>query len=198
MFSGIVEELGEVKKISKQGRITLFEVKADKVLEDIKIGDSISVNGTCLTVIKKGLGALSFEVMQETFKGTNLGFLSIKDKVNLERPLKIGERLSGHFVTGHIDCIGGIRRKNYINDNLCFEIAIPAQFMSYVQDKGSIAVDGISLTVVNKKSDTFSVYVIPHTLKNTTLGFKGPSGEVNVELDILTKRMKNTQEAFSI
>ena len=192
MFSGIIEELGEVKKISRLGRITLFEVKADKVSEDIRIGDSVSVNGTCLTVIKKELGALSFELMQGTLKTTNLGSLSIKDKVNLELALKIGERLSGHFVTGHIDCMGIIRRKNYIRDNLCFEIAIPNQFIHYVQDKGSVAVDGISLTVVNKKSNTFTVYIIPHTLKNTTLGFKGASDKVNIELDILTKRIKNT------
>jgi riboflavin synthase len=188
MFSGIIEELGEIKKISKQGRITLFEVKADRVLEDIGIGDSVSVNGVCLTVIKKELGALSFELMQETLKTTNLGSLSIKDKINLERALKIGERLSGHFVTGHIDCIGTIRRKKYIQDNLSFEIVIPNQFSHYIQDKGSIAVDGISLTVVNKQSNTFTVYIIPHTLKNTTLGFKGASDKVNIECDILAKR----------
>jgi riboflavin synthase len=187
MFSGIIEELGEVKKISRLGRIILLEVKAEKVLEDIRIGDSVSVNGTCLTVIKKELGALSFEVMQGTLKTTNLGSLSIKDKVNLERALKIGDRLSGHFVTGHIDCMGIIRRKNYIRDNLCFQIAIPNQFIHYVQDKGSVAVDGISLTVVSKKSNTFTVYIIPHTLKNTTLGFKGASDKVNIECDILVK-----------
>ena len=189
MFTGIVEELGEVKKISKRGRITLFEVKVDKVGEDTKIGDSISVNGVCLTVIKNELDSLSFEVMSQTLESTNLGSLSIKDKVNLERALKIGERLSGHFVTGHIDCRGTIRKKNYINDNLCLEIYVPIKFIHYIFEKGSIAVDGISLTVVNKKSNTFSVYIIPHTLKNTTLGFNGPSDKVNIEFDILAKRV---------
>jgi len=188
MFSGIVEELGELKKISKRGNITLFEFQAEKILEDVNIGDSISVNGTCLTIIRKESESLYFEVMPQTLKLTNLGTLRIKDKVNLERALKIGDRISGHFVTGHIDCIGIIRRKNYINNNLSFEIAIPTKFMPYCLPQGSIAIDGISLTIVDKRASTFTVYIIPHTLKNTTLGFKGPSDKVNIEFDILAKR----------
>ncbi|MDP2938274.1 MAG: riboflavin synthase [Candidatus Omnitrophota bacterium] len=188
MFSGIVEELGELKKISKRGNVTLFKIQAEKILKDVFIGDSISVNGTCLTIIKRELNILGFEVMPQTLKVTNLGVLRIKDKVNLERALRIGDRLSGHFVTGHIDCTGIIRRKNYLNDNLCFEIAIPTKFMHYVLPQGSIAIDGISLTIVDKKSNTFTIYIIPHTLKNTTLGFKGPSDKVNIEFDILAKR----------
>jgi riboflavin synthase len=188
MFSGIIEELGELKKISKHGNITLLQIQAKKILEDVDISDSISVNGTCLTIIKKESDILSFEVMPQTLDMTNLGALRIKDKVNLERALRIGDRLSGHFVTGHIDCIGIIRRKNYVNNNLSFEIAIPAKFMQHCIPQGSIAVDGISLTIVDKRSDTFTVYIIPHTLKNTTLGFKGPSDKVNIEFDILTKR----------
>ncbi len=188
MFSGIVEELGEFKRISKRGNVTLFEIQAKNVVNDVNVGDSISVNGACLTIIKKEEGALSFEVMPQTLKATNLGDLRIKDKVNLERALKIGDRLSGHFVTGHIDCPGVIRKKSYVNGNLCFEIAVPAKFMKYVLPRGSIAIDGISLTIVDKRADTFTVYIIPHTLKNTTLGFKGPSDEVNIEFDILAKR----------
>lgn len=188
MFSGIVEELGEVRKITRLGNIALFEIKADVAAQDIKIGDSVSLNGTCLTLTGKNPGILSFEVMPETLKVTNLGALKISDKINLERALKIGDRLSGHFVSGHVDCAGIIRRKNYSGGNLCFEIAIPAKFIRYVLPKGSIAVDGISLTIVNRKSDTFSVYVLPHTLNNTTLKFKGPSDKVNIEFDILAKR----------
>jgi len=187
MFSGIVEELGELKKISKRGNVTLFEIQAKKILEDANIGDSISVNGACLTLTENKSGVLSFEVMPQTLKVTNLGVLRIKDKVNLERALKVGDRLCGHFVTGHIDSTGIIRRKNYINDNLSFEIAIPTKFMHYVLPQGSIAIDGISLTIVDKRTNTFTVYIIPHTLKNTTLGFKGPSDKVNIEFDILAK-----------
>lgn len=188
MFSGIVEELGEVKTISRRGKITLFEVKGALASQDIKVGDSICVNGTCLTVSEKKADVLSFEVMPETLEVTNLRFLKIKDRVNLERALKIGDRLSGHFVTGHIDCVGIIRRKGYINDNLYFEIAVPVKFMGNIMPKGSIAVDGISLTVVTKKSDTFTVYIIPHTLEHATLKFRSPSDKVNIEFDILTKK----------
>jgi len=188
MFSGIVEELGELKKISKRGDVTLFEIQAEKILGDTKIGDSIAVNGTCLTIIKKESGIVGFETMPQTLKVTNLGGLRIKDKVNLERALRIGDRLCGHFVTGHIDCMGIIRQKKYINDNLCFEIAVPTEFMRYCIPQGSIAIDGISLTIVDKRSNTFNVYIIPHTLANTTLGLKGPSDKVNIEFDILTKR----------
>ena len=188
MFSGIIEELGELKNISRRGNLTLFKIQADKACFDTKAGESISVNGVCLTVIKNEDKFLSFEVMPETLKITNLGYLRVKDKVNLERALKLGDRVSGHFVSGHIDCMGLIRNKNYISGNLSFEIAAPVQFMRYCLPKGSIAVDGISLTIADKKSTTLRVYIIPHTLKNTTLGFKGPSDKVNLEFDILAKK----------
>ncbi len=188
MFSGIVEELGVVKKISRRGNVTLLEIQADKVSGDIKIGDSIAVNGACLTAVKKEGKFLSFEAMPETLRITNLGILKFGEKVNLERSLKAGDRISGHFVTGHIDCVGIIRKKGYLGGNLSFEIGIPGEFTGYVLPKGSISIDGISLTIVNKKSNTFALYIIPHTLKNTTLGFKGPSDKVNIEFDILSKQ----------
>jgi len=188
MFSGIVEELGEVIKISKRAGNTLFEIKANRLPEDIKIGDSVCVSGVCLTVIKRERETLCFEAIPQTLKVTNLGLLGLSDKVNLECSLKIGDRLSGHFVTGHIDCIGVIRKKNYISNNLCFQIAVPIEFIKYCVPCGSIAVDGISLTLVNTRSNTFTVYIIPHTFKNTTLRLKGPSDKVNIEFDILAKR----------
>jgi riboflavin synthase len=188
MFSGIVEELGELTKISRRGNNTLFRILAKTIPQDVRIGDSIAVNGTCLTVIEKEKDFLGFELMPETLKTTNLGALRIRDRVNLEGALKIGDRLSGHFVTGHIDLTGIIRQKKYVNGNLCFEIALPPKFMRYVLPRGSIAIDGISLTIVAKRADTFTVYIIPHTLKNTTLGFKGHSDKVNIEFDILAKR----------
>ena len=188
MFSGIIEELGEVKNISRQNFASVIKIKADKVIEGTNPGDSISVNGVCLTVIKKEPEALSFEAIPETLKITNLGRLSISHKVNLERSLRMGDRVSGHFVTGHVDCLGLIRRKTRVGGNLGFEIAVPPRFHKFILPKGSIAVDGISLTIADKKSAAFSVYVIPHTLKNTTLGFKGASDRVNIEFDILAKK----------
>jgi len=192
MFSGIIEELGYVKSISKAGNNTVLVIGSSKILEDTKIGDSISVNGVCLTVIKKDKDTLTFEVMPETMKISNLGGIRILDKVNLERSLKIGDRLSGHFVTGHIDCLALIRRKHYLNGNLGFEITVPFEFMKFCLAKGSIAVDGISLTIARRNSNSFTVYIITHTLKNTTLGFKGPSDKVNIEFDILAKSTYQT------
>jgi len=187
MFSGIVEELGEVKDISRRGGVTRIAIKASKALEDAQIGDSIAVNGACLTVVDNSRGSLVFETIPETLKSTNLNDLKISGKVNLERSLKIGGRLSGHFVTGHVDCVGFIRKKSLLSNNLGFEIAVNPGFMKFILLKGSVAVDGISLTIMKKQSNTFWVYIIPHTLKNTTLGFKGPSNKVNIEFDILAK-----------
>ena len=190
MFSGVIEELGEVLSISRKRDISLLQLKSKNIIQDSRIGDSISVNGTCLTIIKKEGNILGFEVMPETLKITNLRVLKIQEKVNLERSLRVGDRISGHFVSGHIDCLGIIRNKHYIANNLCFEIAFPVKFSDYVLPKGSVAIDGVSLTVVTKKSGTLLVYIIPHTLKNTTLGFKGPSDKVNIEFDILAKKPK--------
>ncbi len=189
MFTGIVEEIGEILSISRRGNVTLFGIKAFVTATDIKIGDSISVNGVCLTLIENKSGSLFFETMPETLKITNLGALRIRDKVNLERALKVGDRVSGHFVSGHIDCAGVIRRKDYISGNLSFEIAVPQKFISNIIPKSSVAVDGISLTVVSRKSASFTVYIIPHTLKNTVLNFKGRSDKVNLEFDMLVKKL---------
>ena len=191
MFTGIIEELGTVKAIVRKGSITSLSVQAGKCGEDAKIGDSLAVNGVCLTAVKIDKDVLIFELLEETVSHTNLGRAKAGEKVNLERSLKIGERLSGHFVTGHIDCPGVIRSKTPISGNLCFEIAVPREFLKFIAPKGSLAVDGISLTVVNKRSNVFSIYVIPQTLKNTTLSFKGHSSRVNIEFDILAKYSLN-------
>jgi riboflavin synthase len=188
MFSGIVEELGQVKRISHRGKVVELNILAKKVLEDIRIGDSIAIDGACLTVVGKEKDILSFELMPETLKTTTLGSLKSNDKVNLERSLKIGDRLSGHFVNGHIDCLGIIRNVSYLKDNLCFEIAIPAEFLKHCLGKGSIAIDGISLTIQEKRFNCIKVYIIPHTFQNTCLKFKHPADKVNIEFDILTKQ----------
>jgi riboflavin synthase len=188
MFSGIVEELASVKRIFRRANMTLLEIASRYVCQDILAGDSVAVNGVCLTLVDVAQGVVRFEVMPETIKSTNLGGLRVAEKVNLERALKLGDRISGHFVSGHIDCVGIIRKKRIVDGNLSFEIAIPAKYIRCLLPKGSVAVDGISLTVMSKRSDTFSVYIIGHTFKNTTLGFKGPSSKVNLEFDLLLKR----------
>jgi len=191
MFSGIVEELGQVKNLSRRGNFSLLEIRAEKIRGDIKVGDSVLVNGACLTAVENKEGILGFEVMPETLKITNLGSIRVCDYVNMERSLKVGDRLSGHFVLGHIDCLGIIRKKGYLKGNFCFEINVPTEFMHLIVPKGSVAIDGISLTVAQRRASSFEVYIIPHTLKSTTLNLKGPSDKVNVEFDILLKKQNS-------
>jgi len=193
MFTGIVEELGQVKNISRQAGITRLEINAKEVLADTKIGESVAVNGVCLTAVEidpvpARRGWVSFEVTAATRKTTNLGLLKIGEAVNLERSLKLGDRVSGHFVLGHIDCLGIVRRKVLRNGSFEFEISIPAVFTRYCLSKGSIALDGISLTLTGARANILNVGIIPHTLKNTTLNFKGPADKLNVEFDILAKK----------
>jgi len=188
MFTGIVEELGEVKKITHQAGVTSLEISAKEVLIDTKLGDSVSVNGVCLTAVTLGSNSLRFEVMDTTFKSTNLGLLSIGKKVNLERSLKVGDRVSGHFVSGHVDCLGLVRKRGLRNGSVELEVAVPPEFLRYCLPKGSISLDGISLTLAKIRGNVFNVCIIPHTLKNTTLNFKGPSDKLNVEFDMLAKR----------
>lgn len=187
MFTGIIETTGIVRRITARGLVSVLSIDAGAVVEGVKPGDSVAVNGVCLTVTAVNGSCLSFEAMQETRSKTTTGLLKPGDKANLERSLKMGDRVSGHFVYGHVDCIGVIRKKAYERSNLCFQIAIPASFSSYILPKGSIAVDGISLTVAAKAAASFSVYVIPHTLAHTTLAEKAASRKVNVEFDMLAK-----------
>lgn len=188
MFTGIVEELGQVKKITRQAGITLLEISAKEVSVDTKIGESIAVNGVCLSAVSIGNNSIGFEIIDTTRKNTNLGLLKIGQRVNLERSLKVGDRVSGHFVSGHIDCLGLVRRKSLRNGSFEFEVSIPASFMHFCLPKGSIALDGISLTLANARANIINVCIIPHTLKNTTLNFKGPSDKLNVEFDLLAKK----------
>lgn len=188
MFTGIIEETGRVKTVRKKGLNRRLEIEAPKILEDARIGDSISVNGACLTIIEIKDKTLSFDAIPETINITTLKDLKSGDTVNLERALKVGDRLGGHFVTGHIDFAGPIRSKRISQGNLEFRISIPAAFLKYVIRKGSVAVDGISLTIADVKSGAFSVCVIPHTVQVTTLGNKQAGDRVNIELDMLAKR----------
>ena len=189
MFTGIVEELGKIKRITPRAGGMHLEISAQEVLVNTKVGDSISVNGVCLTVVSIGDYSVSFDVIDITRKNTNLGLLKIGQTVNLERSLKVGDRVSGHFVSGHIDCLGLVRRKSLRNGNLELAVAIPPLFMKYCLLKGSISLDGVSLTLAGKRANVISVNIIPHTFKNTTLSFKGPSDKLNVEFDIFAKKV---------
>lgn len=193
MFTGIIEELGQVREISLRGKVTVLSINASLITQDTKIGDSISVNGVCLTAVLVTPDRVKFEAISETLKNTNLDQLRIGDKVNLERSLKVGERISGHFVSGHVDCTGIIRKRGYRNANLGFDIAVSLDYIRYCLPKGSIAIDGISLTIAQVRSGMVTVYIIPHTEKQTTLGARKVSDKVNLEFDILAKGNVKTQ-----
>lgn len=186
MFTGIIEEVGKVKMIQR-GNITKIAVECKKVLDGVKIGDSIAVSGVCLTVTNIGKDLFTSDIMYETLKTSNLRSLNIGSIVNLERALSISGRLNGHIVTGHVDTVGTIIDKNKINGTTTFKIKIDERYSKYVADKGSIAVDGISLTVVESSASYFTVSIIPHTENNTNLNVKRIGDTVNIEVDILSK-----------
>ncbi|MDP3045683.1 MAG: riboflavin synthase [Bacillota bacterium] len=183
MFTGIVEEIGLLKEFSG-GHIT---ISARKVLEGTNLGDSISVNGVCLTVTEYGNDRFTADVMGETLAKTNLSDLRVGDRVNLERALKMGDRIGGHMVSGHIDGVGTILDKSPHGIAQVISVQAPELVMRYVIRKGSVAIDGISLTVVDCTDQTFRVSIIPHTAKLTTLGFKKKGDSVNLEADMLAR-----------
>lgn len=185
IFTGIVEELGRVKGISRGAHSFQISISAEKVLEDVKIGDSIAVNGVCLTVIEFSPKDFVADVMPETLNKTNLRELRPGSIVNLERALSLNSRLGGHLVQGHVDAVGTIVKKERLDIAIIFKIAAPKEILKYTVPKGSIAIDGISLTVVDVFEDSFTVSLIPHTAHNTTLGFKEPGATVNLESDII-------------
>ena len=178
MFTGIVEELGHVLE-RDGGRFTFG---ATTVVEDLKIGDSVAVNGCCLTVVEIGEGWWRADAVDETLQRTNLDDLKPGDPVNLERPVRLADRLGGHLVQGHVDALGEI-----VSAAPDLRVKAPKDLLRYVVTKGSITVDGCSLTVVDVDDDGFSVAIIPHTAEATTLGRKGPGDRVNLEVDLVAK-----------
>lgn len=187
MFTGLIAELGEIAAIRQGADGARLSVKCGELHKDTSIGDSIAVNGICLTVVAIKEEILSFDVSSETLKNTNLGSLKTGFKVNLEVSLRPTSKMGGHFVTGHIDGVGKIRSKAQTGNALKIEIEAPQDVLKYLVDKGSVAVDGISLTVVDVLRDSFTIVIIPHTAKITTIGFKNTGDTVNLEPDILAK-----------
>lgn len=189
MFTGIIIELGEVSSLLKKGQGAQLSVKSREVIKDARIGDSISVNGVCLTVTNINIASseLFFDVSFETLKNTNLGELKKGDNVNLEPSLTPLSKIGGHFVTGHVEGTGRIKAKKEIGNAIKIEIEATESILNFLVEKGSVAVDGISLTVVEVLNNAFSVVIIPHTAKMTTIGIKGIGEMVNLEPDILGK-----------
>lgn len=187
MFTGIVEETGSVARLEPR-RLT---VKAEKVLEGLKLGDSISINGTCLTVVELGPQTFSADLAPETLRRTSLGSLAEGGVVNLERAVAVGDRMGGHIVQGHVDGTGRITSIRPEEDCIIIRVRAPKGLMPYIVEKGFVAVDGISLTVVKRGSSSFTLSVIPYTRQYTNLRVKAVGDRVNLEADIVAKYVES-------
>ena len=204
MFTGLIEEIGEIQNIIKSARSAKIKIKAGKILEDIKIGDSISTNGVCLTVTEFTPDSFTVDVMAETIRRSNLSSLTAGDKVNLERALLAGDRLGGHIVSGHIDGMGTITSYEKEDNAVWVTIAARPDILKYIIKKGSVAIDGVSLTVAYIDEKVFKVSLIPHTRDLTTLLKKKTGDPVNLECDMIGKYIeklllfKETQKSSRI
>lgn len=190
MFTGLVQALGTVQNVDDARNGRRLRIAEPQIASQLSVGESVAVNGACLTVVARAAETFDFEVGPETLAKTVLGQLTEGDRVNLERALRVGEALGGHFVTGHVDCVGTIREATITGDWLTMTFGFPPEYGELLVPKGSIAVDGVSLTVVDVGEDQFHVMLIPHTRDQTTLGFKRPGAAVNLEFDLLAKHIQ--------
>ena len=187
MFTGLIIELGEVQTLERRGPGARLALRGRKIFNGLELGDSIAVNGVCLTVSTTEKDLAAFDVSGETLINTNLGALKRGDRVNLEPSMRPDTKLGGHFVTGHVEASGTIRSRRAEGNAERIEIVAPASVLKFLVPKGSVAVDGISLTVVDLMQDAFSLMIIPHTSQQTTIGFKRVGESVNLEPDIIAK-----------
>jgi riboflavin synthase len=187
MFTGLIEEKGFIKEKIKTGDGIRFVLSAKRIMDDLKIGDSVAVNGVCLTVVKRENDTFSVDTIEETLKKTNLGSIKLKDPVNLERPLMANARLGGHFVLGHVDTTGTVKQVKELSNSHFVTISFPKDYQKYLIPVGSVAIDGVSMTVAELGKDEFSVGVIPHTWEETIFANKRIGDTVNLEFDVLGK-----------
>ncbi|MFK7767888.1 MAG: riboflavin synthase [Mariniblastus sp.] len=194
MFTGLVEEKGSIQSVSESAGTADIAVRAAIVSADATIGDSVAINGCCLTVVAIDGEVLTFQAGTETLSRTNLGQLKTGSPVNLERALKAGDRMGGHYVSGHVDAIGLVDERNEDGQWAEFWFKVPSDLTRQMASKGSITVDGISLTLVNVEKERFSVALIPHTLNVTTLGQRAIGDQVNIETDLLAKYVQQQMD----
>lgn len=195
MFTGLVEGMGSVVRVTRRGGGARLEVRAPQVARDLAIGDSISVNGACVTVTERNEELFACDLVPETVARTNLGILQVGEEVNFERPVRAVDRLGGHIVQGHVDAVGIIRSRRRVGAQEMLEITVPFELTRYIAPQGSVCLDGVSLTIVSVDRDRFRVAIIPHTVSVTTLGLKGQGASVNVEVDILAKYVERQMAA---
>jgi riboflavin synthase len=195
MFTGIVEQMGKVSRLTRRAAGARLEVHAPAIVGELKIGDSVSVNGACVTVTEKDHEAFACDLVVETVARTNLGILQPDEEVNLELPMRVSDRLGGHLVQGHVDAVGSVRSRRRVGTQEILEVTIPFELTRYLAPQGSVALDGVSLTVVAVDKERFRVALIPHTVGSTTLGHKGQGAPVNVEVDVLSKYVERHMAA---
>ena len=199
MFTGIVEDLGRVIRVEDSEGLRRFTLRSDVCADGVRVGDSIAVNGVCLTAVNVAANEVSVEAIPETLRLTNLGQLVAKSPVNLERPLAYGNRMGGHYVQGHVDATSELVERQPDGESELVRFAVPPDLMNYIVSKGFVALDGVSLTVVDPREATFAVALIPHTLRSVTLGAAPIGYRANLEVDILAKygRVPESEEASS-
>lgn len=187
MFTGIIKEVGVIESVARKGRSLVLNVKCPQTAADAALGDSISVSGVCLTATSIDGGVVAMDVGEETFSRTTLSGLKPNSHVNIEPALRVGDRVGGHYVTGHVDCVGKIVSVAADETQKVFTVRFDREYAPLIAPKGSVAVDGISLTVGSVRDDTFEVYIIPHTMGATTLAEKSAGDKVNIEADVLAR-----------
>jgi riboflavin synthase len=200
MFTGLVEGVGHILRVQPKGPDAVLLIRPPWPLAETVLGESIAINGACLTVTSTGGGGFSVDVSAESLSRTTLGTLKTGGQVNLERALKLGDRLGGHLVSGHVDCVGKITAKQQVGDSIRFSVSIPPEHLLYIVEKGSVTLEGISLTVNQVDASGFSLNIIPHTMAGTTLRLAAEGDSVNIETDLIGKyvaRLLNRDEPQS-
>lgn len=199
MFTGIVEDLGRVASVEDAQSLRRFTLRSEICADGVRVGDSIAVNGACLTAVNVANSEISVEAVPETLRLTNLGQLAVDSLVNLERPLAYGDRMGGHYVQGHVDATAELIERRPDGDSEVVRFAVPSHLMRYIVSKGFVALDGVSLTVVDPCEATFAVALIPHTIRSVTLGTAPVGYRANLEVDILAKygRLPEPEKASS-
>ncbi len=198
MFTGIIEEMGLVSGVIRSQTAARMTVQAKAVMEEIAVGASIAINGTCVTALDLSPTTFSFDISPETARLTNIGHLNVGDRVNLERPMRLSDRLSGHMVSGHIEGMGRIYKKKTEENALIISIEIPSHLLKYCIAKGSIALDGVSMTINGLDKKGITISVIPHTAMMTTLGYKGVGGILNLESDLIGRYVERLMESGEV
>lgn len=191
MFTGIITEVGVIDNIKKSGGGTVLKIRASQSAKELKINDSTSINGACQTVVRKSNDSIEVVAVEETLKKTTLGSLRKGEKINLELAMRLNDRLGGHLVLGHVDCVGKITKIKKLSSSWLVSVKVPTSFRKYIIPVGSITIDGVSLTVADQQNDSIVVSIIPHTFENTIFKNKSVNDAVNLELDLIGKYVES-------